>query len=754
MGSTLADQRLRLVVLSEQQRDLADQSLKLSIEIESDQWDAKRLQRETESLRATREDLLSLLRAVLQRRVVTLEEQDATLSEQLEQTLQMQALLDRQLLWSRSHSPVNTAWFTTIGTGLGDLFKIERYGKTAELAMSSLRQRPLLWLFSVLGILILLRLRAKASDRIAAEALVTRHIRQDTYRATARALGWTILAALPLAAVLFVGGTLLGLVGQAGNFSHSFGLSMITTAGPLFFVQLLRYTAIERGLGQAHFRWRRTRRESLTASLPIMALLVLPLYFLSALGAARSVDVATDVIARLAIIIACGLLGWTMWTLLARGKIWTARDAESETSSWRKLVRVGGTAAPLLIAGLALTGYVYSASVLLQAVLETFSAAVVIALVVGLLSRWFLLGERRLAYQQLLAQQGTAEAAIARSELARDVTLEQINAQTGRLLRAIRWTLIVFALVWVWADVLPAFARLDEFALWQFTDLGDDGKMSVQQVTLMALVLGLLVLVLTLISARNVPGLVEIGLLSRTRIDAPTRYAITNLLRYAIVIAGSLIGLGMLGMRWSQLQWLAAALSVGLGFGLQEIFANFVSGLILLFERPFRVGDIITVGEYTGEVTRIRTRATTIQDFDRREVVVPNKLFITGQLTNWTLTDSITRLIVKVSVDGGTDVELVLRLLKQAADEQPLVLREPASQSWLLAHNNGSLDFDVRVFVASVADRLPVQGALNRRIGELFSAQGVQIASPQLGVTIHPESTQQPSLTNMPRGQN
>ena len=409
---------------------------------------------------------------------------------------------------------------------------------------------------------------------------------------------------------------------------------------------------------------------------------------------------------------------------------------------WRPLVRLSGTLAPLLIGGLALAGYVHSASILLQTTFATFGVAVVIALLIGLLGRWFLLGERRLAFQQMLTQQGTAEEAVARSESERDVTLEQINAQTGRLLRALRWTMIVSALVWVWADVLPAFARLDEFSLWQFMETGDDGKTMVQQVTLMTFVLGLLALVLTFIAARNVPGLVEIGLLSRTRIDAPTRYAITNLLRYALVIAGSLIGLSMLGMRWSQLQWLAAALSVGLGFGLQEIFANFVSGLILLFERPFRVGDIITVGEYTGEVTRIRTRATTIQDFDRREVVVPNKLFITGQLTNWTLTDSITRLIVKVSVDGGTDVELVLRLLKQAAVEQPEVLREPASQSWLLAHNNGSLDFDVRVFVASIADRLPVQGALNRRIGELFAEHGVRIASPQLGVTIHPESTQ------------
>ncbi len=120
-------------------------------------------------------------------------------------------------------------------------------------------------------------------------------------------------------------------------------------------------------------------------------------------------------------------------------------------------------------------------------------------------------------------------------------------------------------------------------------------------------------------------------------------------------ITGTVVGLQFLGMRWSQLQWMAAALTVGLGFGLQEIFANFVSGLILLFERPFRVGDVISVGDLTGRVTRIRTRATTILDFDNREIVVPNKNFITGQLLNWTLSDTTTRISIKVGVAYGTD---------------------------------------------------------------------------------------------------
>ena len=120
-------------------------------------------------------------------------------------------------------------------------------------------------------------------------------------------------------------------------------------------------------------------------------------------------------------------------------------------------------------------------------------------------------------------------------------------------------------------------------------------------------------------------------------------------------------------MRWDRwasrdkLQWLAAGLTVGLGFGLQEIFANFVSGLIILFERPIRIGDTITIGTFSGSVSKIRIRATTITDFDRKEVIIPNKAFVTERLINWSLSDTITRVLIKVGVAYGSDLDKVKR---------------------------------------------------------------------------------------------
>ena len=317
-----------------------------------------------------------------------------------------------------------------------------------------------------------------------------------------------------------------------------------------------------------------------------------------------------------------------------------------------------------------------------------------------------------------------------------DLALDKVNAQTRRLLRAMKLVMLAAGLVWVWADVLPAFARLDEVVLWSVAQATADGGDTVIPITLMAALLGVLALALTVVAARNLPGLLEIGLLSKVNMDAASRYAITSVSRYAIVLVGIIVGLGLLGLRWGQLQWLAAALTVGLGFGLQEIFANFVSGLILLFERPFRVGDVITVNNLDGTVTRIRTRATTILDFDNKEIVVPNKTFITGQLVNWTLSDETTRIVVKVGVDYGTDPALVHRLLMQAATENPRVLETPPPRSWLLEFGANSLDFELRVFVGGIIDRLAVRNELNVRLVELFAENDVGFAFPQLDVHV------------------
>ena len=185
------------------------------------------------------------------------------------------------------------------------------------------------------------------------------------------------------------------------------------------------------------------------------------------------------------------------------------------------------------------------------------------------------------------------------------------------------------------------------------------------------------------------------------------------------------------GLGSSKIQWLAAALTFGLAFGLQEIFANFVSGLIILLERPIRVGDVVTVGETEGRVTQLRMRATTIQDWDRKEYLIPNKEFITGSVINWSLTDSTTRLIVPVGVAYGSDTKRARALLLEAARNNPLVLSDPAPSAIFLSFGASSLDFELRVFMPN-RDLWPeIVDQLHSAIDAAFRDAGIEIAFPQ-----------------------
>jgi potassium efflux system protein len=738
--AALAGLRLRLVTLSEEQRDLVDidaatRALLASEQAQTDDEGARGDQATpVEPLLRQRADLLAQLEPIIARRIDTLEIGERALGRHLDDTLELRQLLDRHLLWTPSHGTIDASWFTRLPEGLHDLVKPSRWRKTLELTTQELASRPVRWGASLLLVVAFI-VAARRARRALAAAAGGDEAGGTRFLATLQSTGWTLLCAARVPLGLWLLGDLLQSVGNPGKYSDSLGRACATLVLPLFTVLLVRQMTAPTGLGSSHFGWPAARCLMLRRRLPPLAALVLPMYFIVSLAFIRNLDLPNDVQARTAIVIACLALAGFFWSALGAGRGWDRAD--DRPRPLRRGLRAALPIASLFIAFLALTGYVHSAGLLLEALLLSGVAIVAVSLVTGLAGRWFRLGESRLLRQRL-EEQGEVDIADDESGIATssELTPEKIGAQANRLLRALRLTLLGVALLVVWAQVLPAVARLDEIALWQFNETGADGSITTQPVTLMAVLLGGLVLALTMVGARNLPGLVEIGVLSRTGIDAASRYAFTSVLRYAIVIAGALIGLGLLGMRWSQLQWLAAALTVGLGFGLQEIFANFVSGLILLFERPFRIGDVITVDQFSGRVTRIRTRATTILDFENREIVIPNKNFITGQLTNWTLSDETIRVTIRVGVAYGTDPDKVHTLLLRVAAENPLVLQDPRPISLFMAFGASSLDFELRVFVGHVSDRFPAQNQLNAAIARLFAAEGVEIAFPQLDVHV------------------
>jgi potassium efflux system protein len=404
---------------------------------------------------------------------------------------------------------------------------------------------------------------------------------------------------------------------------------------------------------------------------------------------------------------------------------------------------------PIFLAAQAASGYFLSALQLRD--LMRFTALLAMSLIVlnSLALRWLSLARRRFAMREARRKRDAQREADRQKLAAGDTSpadeesrlilpepeigLAEISEQTQSLLRTVMFILVAIGLWAIWEPVFPAFDILQDVQLWSYS--GTVNGVATQVPTSLAnLVMAVVVVVFTIIASKNLPGLLEITILNRLAMDAGARNAFTTLCRYAITAIGILLAFNTIGFRWSSVQWLVAALGVGLGFGLQEIVANFICGLIVLFERPFRVGDTVTIGAITGTVSRIHIRATTVVDWDRKELIVPNKEFITGQLVNWSLSDPITRFKINVGIAYGSDTELAEKLLVKVLNENPMVLKDPKPTAFFLGFGDNSLNFELRLFVDNLDHRLPVQHELHKAIDREFRKAGIVIAFPQRDV--------------------
>ena len=238
--------------------------------------------------------------------------------------------------------------------------------------------------------------------------------------------------------------------------------------------------------------------------------------------------------------------------------------------------------------------------------------------------------------------------------------------------------------------------------------------------------------------------------LARRRVETGVRVSIAKLVHYVLIFVGFVLALLALGFEFTKLTIILSALGVGIGFGLQGVVNNFVSGLILLFERPVRVGDYIEIGVNWAEIKKIGLRATTVQTFDQADVIIPNADLITNQVTNWTLSNRRVRLIIPVGVAYGSDVALVMETLMACAKTSSNVAKTPAPQVLFMNFGESSLDFELRVWVLDAEKRITVKSELHQEIDRSFRDAKIEIAFPQRdlhlrsvgdSINLHPSDT-------------
>jgi small-conductance mechanosensitive channel len=219
--------------------------------------------------------------------------------------------------------------------------------------------------------------------------------------------------------------------------------------------------------------------------------------------------------------------------------------------------------------------------------------------------------------------------------------------------------------------------------------------------------------------------------LTRFRIDAGTQYTLFRVSHYIIMIIGCLFAFQFVGIDLSGLAVIVGLLSVGIGFGLQNVTSNFISGLILLFERPIKIGDRITVGHTEGDVIAINMRSTTIRSLNNISIIVPNSEFVSSQVVNWSHGDPKVRLIVDVGVSYNSNLDDVIRSLREVADENQNVLKDPEPDVLLSSFGDSSWNMKLRVWLKDPQNYYKIHSDINCEIVRKFRQNGIEIPFPQ-----------------------
>lgn len=254
--------------------------------------------------------------------------------------------------------------------------------------------------------------------------------------------------------------------------------------------------------------------------------------------------------------------------------------------------------------------------------------------------------------------------------------------------------------------------------------------------SLVGIATGIVIFFVGYFMTRGFQGWLDGSVMARGKVDVGLRNSIRTAVGYAGIALAALIGVSAAGIDLSNLALVAGALSLGIGFGLQNIVSNFVSGLILLAERPFKAGDWIVAGPVTGTVKRISVRATEIETFQRQTVILPNSELINAAVGNWTHKNKLGRIEIKIGVAYGTDPRKVHAMLLDIARSHPMVLKNPEPFVFFANFGESSLDFEIRFFLADITGGLSVQNDIRFAIAEAFEREGIEIPFPQRDVNL------------------
>ncbi|MCE5269414.1 MAG: mechanosensitive ion channel [Planctomycetaceae bacterium] len=759
---TLADGQFALLQWQDHRAALAnlDQQTQVVLQnLVSPEQAGNRVQLETavrEALNAQK-DYLDALIADQNTYFGKLEDLDTAQRQLVAESERFERYIDERVLWIASAAPLGPVDARWAGDAAWWLARPESLLELGRAVVADARANIAIWAAAI-GVFLLLTYRQRRGHaRI--EEIGQQAMRGSCCRfvPTIEAAALTAIMAIPGPGLLWFLGWRLAGPGDPSELCKAVGMGFTEAAKVYLAMELLRQTCAKQGLGEAHLGWSVSALKVLRQNIRWFSLPMLLMMFVAVTMAWQQNDRWDASLGRISFV--SGLLCFTLVLqriLRPAGVMFQTMFAERRggwLDRFRNIWCPACVLLPTALAVLAMVGYHYTARQLVIRLILSIYVLVGGLVCRALLLRWTLVSQRKLAIEQArhrratAASDGSAEesdvGALIASAAAPQLDLAAINIQTRRFIGYSLGIAAALAFWCAWVDVLPALGIFNRIEVWQTTvSVSEtvptaDGKTQTKvterpsPVTVASLGLAIIILATTVIAAKNIPGLLEMAVLQHLPLDTGARYAVSTVSRYAITVFGMLLCFGMLGVGWSKVQWLVAGMGVGLGFGLQEIFANFISGLIILFERPVRVGDVVTIDTFSGVVSKIRSRATTITDGDRKELIIPNKEFITGRVLNWTLSDPVNRVVINVGVAYGSDTQKAAAILEGVARNHPHVLDDPPPRAMLDSLSDGSLHFVLHCFLPNLDNRQTVIHELHVAIDREFRRSGIDFALPQ-----------------------
>ncbi len=745
-------------VLREQRLNLADEERKLYEAItalgpRSPESVSKDIRKRLSGLIQDQRDLIDAIQRDSEVYVNLAFEINACQERLIAQTRQFTGYINENILWIGATAPLGVNTLVETKDAVLWLVDPAEWRQLPRLLRNNLLSDMELTVPALAVLLTWLIFLRRIHARITALGVEARKKRATRFSQTLETAGLTAMAAGFWPGVLAFAAWRLSSAGEPVEQLRCVAAGLFAIALIGLCLQSVRTVLLPGGLAEAHFGWPEIRVAAGRRTLLRLSVALLPLTFVVVTFENQANEYWKDAAGRIGFTLAMLALAAGLYRLFS---IMRAGFQEIRRGAWlaerRGLLRMMHlvlTAVPGVLAVLALGGYYFTALHLSSRFFWTLIFVLAVLLTVGLVRRWLLLARRALAIKQA---QRRREAIRNEEEEPLDAQLDivRLDTQTQTLLRYATALIILIGIWGIWVDVIPALSVFDRIQLWEITVpteeqvQGAQGqkeiiiKQRLDWVTLSDAGVAALIAIIAYLSVRHLPALLEMILLQRLKMGAGERYAVLALIRYAIIATGVVCACRMLGVSWSSVQWLVAALTVGLGFGLQEIFANFISGLILLFERPVRVGDTVTMGTMTGKITQIRTRSTVLADQDRKELIIPNKEFITGRIINWTLSDPITRVIVAMNLAYGSDIERAVDIMRQTLENHPDVLKQPAPDVVCAGFGEAFMRFEARAFCEDVETALRVKHELHVAVEKTLRASGIA-GLPQWAAPFKPE---------------